>query len=111
MPIYKGENLNELSNYRPISVLPVLSKVFERTVFNRLSQYLEKFKLLSKDQYGFRGGKSASDAIIDHLDFVYSNMDTGSIVVSFFLDLKKKHSIALITRSFLPNWIHSVYVV
>ena len=65
VPIYKGGNLNEMSNYRPISVLPVLSKVFERAVFNRLSQYLEKFKLLSEDQYGFRAGKSISDSIMD----------------------------------------------
>ena len=100
VPIYKGGNLNEMNNYRPISVLSVLSKVFERAVFNRLSQYLENFKLLSEDQYGFRAGKSTSDAIMDHLDFVYSNLDTGSIVVSFFLDFKKAfdcidHSILL----------------
>ena len=73
VPIYKGGNLNEMSNYRPISVLPVLSKVFERAVFNRLSQYLEKFKLLSENHYGFRAGKSTSDAIMNHLDFVHSN--------------------------------------
>ena len=42
VPIYKGTNLNEMSNYRPISVFPILSKVFERAVFNRLAHYLEK---------------------------------------------------------------------
>ena len=100
MPIYKGGNLNELRNYRPISVLPVLRKVFERAVFNWLSQYLEKNNLLSEEQCGFRARKSTSDAIIDHSDFVYSILDTSSMVVSLFLDFKKvldciDHSILL----------------
>ena len=47
VPIHKGGNLNEFSIYRPISVLPVVSKVIESAVFNRLAHHLEKFNLLS----------------------------------------------------------------
>ena len=53
VPIEKGGNLNKMNNYRPISVLPILSKVFEISVFNRLSHYLQNFKLLAKINMGF----------------------------------------------------------
>ena len=89
VPIYQGGSLNEMNNYRMNSVLPVLSKVFERTVFIRLSHYLEQLNLLREDHYGFRTGKTTSDAIMVHLDFVFSYLGTDSIVVSFFLDCKK----------------------
>ena len=91
-------------------MLPVISKSFERAVFNRTSHSLEKNNLISEDQYGFRADKSTSDAIMVYSDFVHSILDEGSILVSLFLDFKK-HSIALITQSFLPNWIQPVYVM
>ena len=70
MPIYKGGTLSEMSNYCPISRLPVISKVIEKAVFNPLSQYPKKFNLLSEDQYVFRAVKPTSDAMMDHSHFL-----------------------------------------
>ena len=51
-PIYKKESRNEKENYRPVSILPNLSKIFERCMYDQLKDYFEK--LLSKYQCGFR---------------------------------------------------------
>ena len=61
-PIYKSEDKTALDNYRPISVLPVFSKVLERVVYNRLSYYLEENNLLNDSQYGFRQKRSTKHA-------------------------------------------------
>ena len=54
IPIYKSENRSKCANYRPISILPVISKVFEREVFNQIYRYLNDNSLISKFQSGFR---------------------------------------------------------
>ena len=51
-------------NYRPISILPVLSKIFERALYNRLTNFLSQHAIISPSQFGFRKGKSTKDAII-----------------------------------------------
>ena len=53
-PIYKKGNHQEISNYRPISLLTSFSKVVERIMFNRLSSHLEINSILAKEQFGFR---------------------------------------------------------
>ena len=53
-PIYKKNNNKIISNYRPISVLPVISKVFKNVIFDQLSEYFVTNNLFSPQQYGFR---------------------------------------------------------
>ena len=53
------------ANYRPISILPILSKILEKLVHIRLINYLGKYELLFKHQYGFQKGKSTEYAILD----------------------------------------------
>ena len=53
-PIYKKGPKTDPGNYRPISVFPIIGKVFEKVVNNRLVEFLELNNILSKDQYGFR---------------------------------------------------------
>ena len=48
IPIHKGKERTEMNNYRPISLISVIAKVFERLVYNQLYEYLSKHKLLSK---------------------------------------------------------------
>ena len=89
VPICKNGIESYVNNYRPISILPIFSKNFDRVVFNQLCNFFEKFKLLSRSQYGFRKGKSPSQAIMDNLEYIYKNYDSGNIVLSLFLDFKK----------------------
>lgn len=88
-PIYKSGDRGCVGNYRPISVLPVLSKILERLINNRLVTYLNANNLLSDQQYGFRSGRSTSDAVHELVDHVVKNMDKGEKVLSIFLDLAK----------------------
>ena len=63
-PIPKEEDKCNLSNYRPISVFPVISKVFEKVAYTQLYYHLENNSILHKQHYGFRAKKSATHAIL-----------------------------------------------
>ena len=74
VPIHKADDPTNLNNYRPISILPIFSKIFEKIVHNKLYSYLQRNRLLSVNQYGFRKHLSTSDAIIDMTQFVYESL-------------------------------------
>ena len=88
IPIYKKGNHLEVSNYRPISLLPVLSKCLESIMFNRLNSYINKYNLISPSQFGFQKGKSTVDAILSFLDKLNDHLDNKH-VISVFCDLSK----------------------
>ena len=75
------------SNYRPISLLSSLSKIFEKIVYNRAYSYLSKFKLLSPNQFGFQCGVSTSHAISAVYDDLLNNAKYYSCCL--FLDLSQ----------------------
>lgn len=88
-PIFKGGESDDVSNYRPISVLPAISKIIEKLLNVRLLNYLSKFNILSPSQYGFQRGKSTEDAITDLSTLVTEQLDAGYRCLGVFLDLKK----------------------
>lgn len=88
-PIHKGGARDCVNNYRPISILPTLSKILERIINKRIVKYLEYKKLLSEAQFGFRSGKSSADAAHEVTDFVVQNLDSRKKVLAIFLDLAK----------------------
>ena len=61
-PVHKKGNRSEKDNYRPVNILPYLSKVFERCFYNQMAQFFDK--ILSKHQCGFRNGHSAQKFLI-----------------------------------------------
>ena len=74
-PLYKkGDNFC-LNNYRPISLLPTISKIFERVMFTQLYSYLNANNLLSEQQYGFRSQHSTELACIKLVDYITTEMD------------------------------------
>ena len=89
VPIFKSGNTKEFDNYRPISVLPVFSKILERVVHNQLYEYLENNKFLSSQQFGFRRNRSTSSAVVYFTDIVRKNMDRGQLTGALFIDLRK----------------------
>ena len=88
-PIYKAGDRNRISNYRPISILPALSKLLEKIINVRLVNYLEKNNLLSNRQFGFRKGKSTEGAVHMLTNYISKNLDKGKKCLSIFLDLSK----------------------
>jgi hypothetical protein len=89
IPIFKSGNLNTFTNYRPISVLPILSKLFERVYYNRLFDFLTQEKLLFNNQFGFRKSHSTQMPLILLTDHILNAIDTGDYVLGVFLDFSK----------------------
>ena len=89
IPIFKSGSSSEVKNYRPISILPVLSKLFERLLKVQLVEYLDATSLLSNRQFGFRSGRDTSDAILEFLDHCYSSLDRRRHLIAIFIDLSK----------------------
>ena len=88
-PIYTADLKVDPTNYRPISVLSVLGKLFEKTTFNQVYTYLNENNLLSKYQSGFRPMHSTLTALIDIPDIWYLDIDDGLTNDILFIDLKK----------------------
>ena len=91
IPIFKKGDPANMSNYRPISLLPFLSKIFERCIFNRLVNYASVCSLLTPCQFGFTKGRSTRDAIIALTELVYDswNDTDGSFSLNVFIDFQK----------------------
>ena len=100
IPIFKTGDQGLLSNYRPISILPIFSKVFERVIFLRLKAYLLKLEIPSKNQYGFQQNVSTYMAIVNVIDDITESIDKKLYSIGVFIDLAKafdtvNHSILL----------------
>ena len=63
LPSHKGKSKMDCKNYRPVSVLPIFSKIMERLMYNRLLSFIKKHDILYEHQYGFQAGKSTELAI------------------------------------------------
>ena len=88
-PIPKGGDSTNACNNRPISVLPIFSKIFEKLVYKQLYTYFEQNNILNDHQYGFRKDKSTAQAFLNHIQITYDSIDSGNFVISVFLDFKK----------------------
>lgn len=86
-PIYKGGGQVEINNYRPISVLPVFSKVFESIINDRLTSFFRKYQ--TPAQYGFQKHKSTEMALIHIKEKIVENIENKLMTLGLFLDLKK----------------------
>ena len=88
-PLHKGGDLSDTNNYRPISILPVLSKVIERAVHKHLYSFLSANNLINKLQSGFRPQHSTETALTDMVDDWLQNMNSGEMTGVAFIDLRK----------------------
>ncbi|MEZ4720250.1 MAG: reverse transcriptase family protein [Flavobacteriales bacterium] len=88
--IWKGKGSKyDANNYRPISVLPIVARTFEKLVCNQLSQFCENRSILPSSQYGFRQRSSCEIALIKATDTWMAKVDQGKIVGALLLDLSK----------------------
>ena len=88
-PVYKESEKSERSNYRPISVLPDLSRLFEKLIYDQLYQYLEGGGLMTSDQPGFRALHSSATCLLKCTGDWYSGIDEGLLTGLISIDLKK----------------------
>jgi hypothetical protein len=88
-PIHKKGNKQMVSNYRPISLLPVCSKIFEKILFNNVYKYLVANNLISEHQSGFRPGDSTTNQLLYLVHTIHLALDEQKEVRSVFLDISK----------------------
>ena len=89
IPIFKKNDKLEINNYRPISVLPVISKIFENVMHTQLLEYFTENNLLSSQQYGFRPNRSTELATLELMDRNIHHMNENHCPVNIYLDFSK----------------------
>ena len=88
-PLYKDGDKSDPSNYRPISILPVMSKVLGRVVHNQIYSYLSDNKILSDAHFGLWKGYSTLTCVLNLIHTIFHNMEQGMLTGVLFLDLEK----------------------
>ena len=89
IPIYKGGESVYLVNYRPVSVLPIFSKIFEKLMYDRVLEFINENNILHKLQFGFRKDHSTSIALMILVDKISKAMHEGEYVLGVFIDFSK----------------------
>ena len=110
VPLYKSKERDQSSNYRPISLLIVISKLLERIVYKRTFQFITETGQLYDSQYGFRKDHSCNDAISELLGEILHNLENNKFTIAIYIDLSKafdtlQHSVILNkTRMLWNTW-------
>ena len=89
VPLHKAGSRDKAVNFRPISILPVLSKICEKVVCTQLTSYLVSSHLLSSSQYAYRQCHSTEDALIDAVEWMTRRIDGGHVVAVTSIDLSR----------------------
>jgi len=89
IPIFKKGDKMNLNNYRPISLLPILSKVLEKVINLHITKKLDDLHLIDDDQYGFRTAHSTEDAVLKFIDYIEKAKKENKHVVSIHIDVSK----------------------
>ncbi len=89
LPIYKKGDKSSVTNYRPVSVLPVFSKLFEKIVYNRIVEFIDKYNILSENQFGFRRNRSTHMAISALVEKFHTAVEDNKFMVGLFIDLSR----------------------
>lgn len=87
--IHKGGVQSDLNNYRPISVLPVFSKILEHIINSRLTSSFTKHKIITEKQFGFQKNKSTEMALVNIKDKIITNIENKQYAIGIFLDFQK----------------------
>ena len=89
VPCYKKGDKQNIKNYRPVSLLPICGKIFERLIFNEMFSFFLANNLLAPNQSGFKPGDSCINQLLSITHEIYSSFDDGFEVRSVFLDISK----------------------
>ena len=89
MAVFKSDDPTDPNNYRPISLLSIYNRIFEKLVYARMISFIEKHDLLYNAQYGVQKLYSTEHAILDIVNVVQSNMNSRMFSCGIFIDLNK----------------------
>ena len=89
IPIFKTGDADTFTNYRPISILSSFSKIYERVPYNRLAEFIDKFEILHKFQFGFHSNHSTNFALTYLINKIATAIDRKEMTGGVFLDLSK----------------------
>ncbi len=89
IPIHKSGSRSERSNYRPISLLPTFSKIYERVMCTRLTMHFKQTDILQNQQFGFRAGHSCEHAILTAQSNILRALDRSHIALLLLIDFSK----------------------
>ena len=89
IPLYKTKDKHLMTNYRPVSLLPVISKVLEKLVHKRTYNFLTRNNILYESQYGFRNKHSTINAVTELIGNILNGFEKNQVTVCLFLDLSK----------------------
>ena len=117
-PTFKGGSKLDVSNYRPVSVLPTISKILEKLMLFRLTKFLDKYNIIYEHQFGFKKNRSTTLAVLDLNTRIIKALDNGNYAASVFLDFDKafdtvNHEILIDKlenygiRGIVKNWFES----
>jgi len=100
IPLFKSGDSKIPSNYRPISTLPVMSKIFEKLMHTQLDAFLKSNSIITSSQFGFKESCSTADAVLEYVDNVSNTLDRKMSMITVFLDFAKafdtvKHEILI----------------
>ena len=100
VPVHKGGSKTDVSNYRPISLLTSFSKIYEKLMHNRLTNFMETHDSFYEMQYGFRSGRSCEHALLNAQSILLNNLNKNQISLLLLIDFSKafdmvEHSILL----------------
>ena len=121
IPVFKKGSRLSLSNYRPISLLSNINKIFEKVIFERVYKYLEIYNLLYEKQFGFRKKHSTNHALISITEQIREALDNKKVATGIFVDFQKafdtvNHNILLSKldhygiRGNVNNWFKSYLI-
>lgn len=87
--IFKGGDNKEMSNYRPICILPVFSKGIEKLITDRMTAFCDKHNILTNSQFGFRKGRSTELALLSQKELILKAIENKLLVLAIFVDFSK----------------------
>jgi len=89
IPLYKSGDGKLITNYRPVSILPIFSKIFERVIYNRILTFINDNNLIYNLQFGFRKNYNTTMAVITLIDKIVTGIDKNEMTLGTFLDFSK----------------------
>jgi len=88
-PVHKGGSIDSTENYRPISILPIFSKIFKKLINKQVIHFLEKNELLEQNQYGFRRNRGTAGVLTEFTNNTLAAFNNGNSILGIFIDFSK----------------------